>query len=101
VTAVITLSACPAMALPCGFDQFGRPVGLQLVGKPRGEAMLLQAAALFEELLRLNRAPADRSQTGFRPTHNLTTTTGPPWPVIPGYIAWRTSVAWDDRGQRQ
>jgi amidase len=55
MTAVITLSACPAMALPCGFDQFGRPVGLQLVGKPRGEAALLQAAALFEEMLGLNR----------------------------------------------
>jgi amidase len=55
VTAVITLSACPAMAVPCGFDQFGRPVGLQLVGRPRGEAALLQAAALFEQLLGLNR----------------------------------------------
>src|SRR6267378_2386740 len=54
-TAVITLSACPAVVVPCGFDQFGRPVGLQLVGKPRGEAGLLQAAALFEQLLGLHR----------------------------------------------
>ena len=54
-TAVITLTACPAMAVPCGFDQFGRPVGLQLVGKPRGEAALLQAAALFEQLSGLER----------------------------------------------
>jgi amidase len=43
------------MAVPCGFDQFGRPVGLQLVGKPRGEAALLQAAALFEQQLGLDR----------------------------------------------
>jgi amidase len=55
VTAVITLSACPAMAVPCGFDQYGRPVGLQFVGKPRGEAALLQAAALFEQVTGLNR----------------------------------------------
>ena len=55
VTAVITLTACPAMAVPCGFDQYGRPVGLQLVGKPRGEAALLQAASLFEELVGLDR----------------------------------------------
>jgi amidase len=55
LTAVITLTACPAMAVPCGFDQFGRPVGLQLVGKPRGEAALLQAAALFEKLSGLDR----------------------------------------------
>jgi amidase len=54
-TAVITLSSCPAMVVPCGFDQFGRPVGLQLIAKPRGEAALLQAAALFEELLGLKR----------------------------------------------
>lgn len=54
-TAVITLTACPAMAVPCGFDQFGRPIGLQLVGRPRGEAALLQAAALFEQLSGLNR----------------------------------------------
>src|SRR5215207_7981077 len=49
LTAVITLTACPAMAVPCGFDQYGRPIGLQLVGGPRGEAALLQSAALFEE----------------------------------------------------
>ena len=43
------------MAVPCGFDQYGRPVGLQLVGKPRGEAALLQAAALFEQARGVNR----------------------------------------------
>ena len=55
LTAVITLTACPAMVVPCGFDQYGRPVGLQLVGKPRGEAALLQAASLLEQLLGLDR----------------------------------------------
>ena len=30
-------------------DRFGRPVGLQIVGKPRGEAPMLAAAALYEE----------------------------------------------------
>src|SRR5205085_4331754 len=54
LTSVITLTACPAMAVPSGFDQYGRPLGLQLVGRPRGEAALLQAAALFEKLLGLN-----------------------------------------------
>jgi amidase len=43
------------MVVPCGFDQYGRPIGLQLVGKPRGEAALLQAAALLEQLLGLDR----------------------------------------------
>lgn len=54
-TAVITLTGCPAMVVPCGFDQYGRPVGLQLVGKPRGEAALLRAAALIEALFGLHR----------------------------------------------
>ena len=68
VTAVITLSAFPAMAVPCGFDQFGRPVGLQLVGKPRGEAALLQAAGLFEELLGLNQLLPIDPKPGAVPT---------------------------------
>lgn len=55
VNSVITVTGCPAIAVPCGFDQFGRPVGLQLVGKPRGEAALLQAAALYESLVGLHK----------------------------------------------
>jgi amidase len=69
LTAMITLTACPAMVVPCGFDQYGRPVGLQLVGKPRGQAALLQAAALFEQLLGLNRLlPIDPKPGAVPPT---------------------------------
>jgi amidase len=69
VTAVITISSCPAMVVPCGFDRFGRPVGLQLVGKPRGEAALLEAAALFEELLGFNQLlPIDPKPGAVPPT---------------------------------
>jgi amidase len=49
ITAIPTLMGVPSIAVPCGFDRYGRPVGLQIVGPPRGEAALLQAAALFEE----------------------------------------------------
>ena len=49
ITAGMTLTACPSIAIPCGFDQYGRPVGLQIVGRPRGEAALLAASALFEQ----------------------------------------------------
>src|SRR5882757_4896188 len=55
VNSVITVSTCPAIAVPCGFDQYGRPVGPQPVGRPRGEAALLQAASLYEQLLGLDR----------------------------------------------
>jgi Asp-tRNA(Asn)/Glu-tRNA(Gln) amidotransferase A subunit family amidase len=34
--------------LPCGFTRGGLPVGLQIVGKPRGEAAVLRGAAAFE-----------------------------------------------------
>lgn len=49
----VTLVGCPALSLPCGFTRSGLPVGLQLVGRPRGEAALLAAAALLEEQLGL------------------------------------------------
>ena len=48
ITYAVTLTGCPALSLPCGFTEDGRPIGLQLVGPPRGEAVLLEAAALFE-----------------------------------------------------
>src|SRR5579875_1153550 len=48
ITYAITLTGCPALSVPCGFTADGRPVGLQMVGRPRGEAALLAAAALFE-----------------------------------------------------
>jgi amidase len=49
----ITLTACPALSLPCGFTAEGLPVGLQIVGPPRGEAKLLAAAAMLEDELGL------------------------------------------------
>jgi amidase len=38
----------PAISIPCGFTASGLPVGLQIVGKRRGEAAVLRAAAAFE-----------------------------------------------------
>jgi amidase len=49
LTLVITVTSCPAISVPCGFTASGLPVGLQLIGHPRGEAALLSAAALLEE----------------------------------------------------
>ena len=53
ITAATTMMALPSIAVPCGFDRHGRPVGVQMVGRHRGEAALLQAAALFEQVLGL------------------------------------------------
>ena len=49
----ITLTGCPALSLPCGFTRDGLPVGLQMVGPPRGEAILLAVAAMLEDALDL------------------------------------------------
>lgn len=60
VCSAITLTSCPAISVPCGFTKDGLPVGLQIVGKPRGEAAMLQAAKLFEEAAGLStRLPID------------------------------------------
>jgi amidase len=55
LNAAITLTSCPAIAVPCGFDRFGRPVGLQITAPIRGEAIALGAAALFEQITGLDR----------------------------------------------
>ena len=61
----VTLTSCPVVAIPAGFTTSGLPVGLQLVGRPRGEAALLGAAALFEQATGLDRRvpiePRDRA----------------------------------------
>jgi amidase len=60
LTYAITLTSCPALSVPCGFTADGRPVGLQLVGPPRGEAQLLAAASALEEALGIaGRCPID------------------------------------------
>ena len=49
----ITLACVPALSLPCGFTASGLPVGLQMVGPPRGDAQLLAGARLMEDILGL------------------------------------------------
>nr|WP_298681862.1 amidase family protein [uncultured Dongia sp.] len=51
LAALITMTSCPVLSLPCGFSPDGRPMGIQLVGKPRGEGALLSHALVCEEIL--------------------------------------------------
>lgn len=39
----------PSLALPCGFDSRGLPIGLQLVGRPHAEPLLLAAGIAYQE----------------------------------------------------
>ena len=54
-----TTTLLPALAMPAGFTDDGLPVGLQLIGPPRGEEVLLQAALFIEDALGLPATPID------------------------------------------
>ncbi|MEC3863272.1 amidase family protein [Mesobacterium sp. TK19101] len=54
-----TTLGLPAISLPVGFSEDGLPVGLQLIGQPRGEARLLQIAHAIEQELNLTLGPID------------------------------------------
>jgi amidase len=45
---LISATGLPAASVPAGFTADGRPVGLQLVGRPRAEWDLLAVARAFE-----------------------------------------------------
>jgi amidase len=51
----ITVTAHPALSLPAGFTSEGLPVGLQLVGRQRGELALLRLAAAIEQVTGVGR----------------------------------------------
>jgi len=53
IVGTITLCACPAISIPCGFTKSNMPVGLQIVAPNRGEAKLLAGAAYIEKVLGL------------------------------------------------
>jgi aspartyl-tRNA(Asn)/glutamyl-tRNA(Gln) amidotransferase subunit A len=45
----------PALVLPCGQDQHGLPIGMQLVARPYDEAALLGAAQQFQSASEFHR----------------------------------------------
>ena len=47
-TVSVNLAGLPAVSLPCGFDNQGLPVGLQLIGDAFSEEKLIAAAQVFQ-----------------------------------------------------
>ncbi len=55
ITFALSICGCPVLSLPCGFTKSGLPVGIQIMGRPRGEAMLLAMAKQIESILAVSR----------------------------------------------
>ncbi|MBU0725432.1 MAG: amidase [Alphaproteobacteria bacterium] len=51
ITFPFNLTRQPAASVPCGFTAEGLPVGLQIVGPPHRDLLVLQAAHAFEQVL--------------------------------------------------
>lgn len=45
----VTMTGCPAVCVPAGFDAMDRSMGLQLVGPPRKDMATLQLAQAYED----------------------------------------------------
>jgi aspartyl-tRNA(Asn)/glutamyl-tRNA(Gln) amidotransferase subunit A len=45
----VNLLGVPALSIPCGLSADGLPVGLQIVGQPFDEALILRAGAALED----------------------------------------------------
>ena len=54
-----TTAGLPAISIPAGFSKSGLPVGLQLIGPPRGEAKVLAVARAIELAVGNMQTPID------------------------------------------
>lgn len=52
VCGLITMTGCPALAAPAGFDANGRSMGMQIIAKPRREIDCLKLAYAYDEATR-------------------------------------------------
>ena len=54
-----TTTTLPAISVPVGLTSNGTPMGIQLIGPPRGEARLLAVARVLEQALGFGHRPID------------------------------------------
>lgn len=51
-------SICPAISMPAGFTDDGRPVGVELLGIPHSEPQLIELASAYDTIADARRPPA-------------------------------------------
>lgn len=47
-TVTVNLAGLPGLSLPCGFTSEGLPLGLQLIGRPLDEALMLRVGSAYQ-----------------------------------------------------
>jgi aspartyl-tRNA(Asn)/glutamyl-tRNA(Gln) amidotransferase subunit A len=60
-TSAFNLTQQPAISIPCGISKTGLPIGLQIVGREREDALVLSAAHAFETTFDFSAATAQAS----------------------------------------
>ncbi|MGG6297444.1 Asp-tRNA(Asn)/Glu-tRNA(Gln) amidotransferase subunit GatA [Leptolyngbya sp. AN02str] len=55
MTIPVNLAGLPAISLPCGFDEQGLPIGMQLIGNVLREDLLLNVAYAYEQATSWNK----------------------------------------------
>ncbi|MEA4887991.1 MAG: Asp-tRNA(Asn)/Glu-tRNA(Gln) amidotransferase subunit GatA [Clostridiaceae bacterium] len=64
-TVAANLAGLPALALPCGFDAAGMPIGMQLIGRAFDDARLLRTGVLYQKITDFHsRRPVRREVAG-------------------------------------
>lgn len=48
-TGVPSLTGLPSLNVPCGFDDDGMPIGMQIIGKPFDEALLFNMGTVYQD----------------------------------------------------
>lgn len=49
-TGVPSLTGLPSLSVPCGFDENGLPIGMQVIGRPFDERMLFRVGSAYQDL---------------------------------------------------
>ena len=63
-TVISSQSSCPSLSMPAGFTDEGLPVGVELLGAPHSEPVLIGMAAAYERVAESRRPPASTPPLG-------------------------------------